>query len=186
MDCDEILTRAAELDGRADAEVELHAARCAACADALDAARAGRDAYAAVEAIDAQDEAPAADASAIWDRRPRPMRVLRFVARAAVALLAVTGAAAIANAALRPPETPHLTRADVDDALARLSARLDERETRRAAEFRDTAVTLDDRRRDDVDVLVGQLRDLRREVALLRASVSSAEEPAMPALPDPR
>ena len=186
MDCDEILTRAADLDGRADAEVERHAARCDACADALAAARAGRDAYAAVEAIDAQAEPPPADASAIWDRRPRPMRVLRLVARAAVALLAVTGAAAIANAALRPPQTPTLTRADVDDALARLQVRLDDRETRRAAEFRDTAVTLDDRRRDDVDVLVGELRDLRREIALLRASVSSAEEPAMPALPDPR
>jgi hypothetical protein len=186
MDCDEILTRAAELDGRADADVERHTARCAACADALEAARAGRDAYAGVEAIEAQADVPAADAPAIWDRRPRPMRVLRFAARAAVALLAVTGAAAIAHAALRPPETPHLTRADVDEALARLAARLDQRESARDAEFRETAVTLDDRRRDDVDVLVSQLRDLRRELALLRASVSSAEEPAMPALPDPR
>jgi hypothetical protein len=186
MDCDEILTRAADLDGRADADVDAHVARCAACADVLDAARAGRDAFATVEADDAQRPSPAADADAIWRRRRQPLRAVRFVARAAVALLAVTGAAAIANAALRPPEAPQLTRADVDDALARLSAKLDERETRRATEFRDTAVTLDDRRRNDVDVLVAQLGALRREVGLLRASVSSTEEPAMPALPDPR
>jgi hypothetical protein len=186
MDCDEILTRAADLDGRADADVARHLADCAACADALDAALAGRDAFAAVEATDGERPSPAADADALWRRRRRPLRVVRLVARAAVALLAVTGAAAIANAALRPPETPPLTRADVDDALARLAARLDERDTRRAAEFRDTAVTLDDRRRNDVDVLVDQLGALRREVALLRASVSSTGEPAMPALPDPR
>jgi hypothetical protein len=186
MDCDEILTRAADLDGRAGADVEEHVARCAACAEALDAARAGREAFAQADALDAQRVPPAADAGALWRRRPRPLRIPRLLARAAVALLAVTGAAAIAQAALRPPEAPHLTRADVDDALARLAARLDERDKGRAAEFRETAVTLDDRRRDDVDVLVAQLGALRREVALLRVSVSSVEEPAMPSLPDPR
>lgn len=184
MDCDEILTRAADLDGRADANVDAHVAQCHACADTIGAAREGRDAF--VRAEEAAGDTQSVDVDALWTRRRRPFRVLRLVARAAVALLAITGAAAIAQAALRPPEVPRLTRGDVDDALARLQSRLDERESARAAEFRETAVTLDDRRRNDVDVLVAQLGALRREVALLRASVSSTEEPVMPSLPDPR
>ena len=41
MQCDEILSRAAGLDGSADAEVARHLGACAACRDAIDTATNG-------------------------------------------------------------------------------------------------------------------------------------------------
>jgi hypothetical protein len=191
MRCDEVLTRAADLDEACDVEVEHHVAACADCREALDAAREMRDVLATQEDADSLRAAPAVDVDALWASRRtrRPLRVVRRLAQAAVVLLAVTGGLALAGVDLRP-RAPSLTRADVDAsvdaAVARLGARLDERDRARQAEMHDAAEWLDERRAADVAALVGEMAQLRRELAAVRMVQGSMTAAAMPALPDPR
>jgi hypothetical protein len=188
MSCDEILIRAAELEDPVDPEVEGHLAVCSACRAVVDAARDGRDALSAFERAEEDSPWPPADAAAAWrSARRGPGRLLRGVARAAVLLLAAGGAFALAGIDLRArPTVSAATPADVEAAVARLSARIDARDRARAGETREIADWLDVRRREDVDVLVEEIVSLRRELVALRLEQRSFLETAAPALPDPR
>jgi hypothetical protein len=195
MDCDEILSRAAGLRDDADPAVESHVAACADCREALDAAREGLVALAAFEGREAGRAAVPAKSDAVWlEARSRPwFRVLRLAARAAVVLLAATGALALAGVGVvsrSPQAAPGATAADIESAvssaLAKFDVRLAERDRARDAEFRDATEWLDGRRREDVEALVAEMSALRREIVAVRLNQRSLAEPAMPSLPDPR
>jgi predicted anti-sigma-YlaC factor YlaD len=186
--CDEILIRAADLDGVADPEVARHLAGCSACRDAVDAALSGRAAYVAFEDAEAV-EAPPADASAAWREahRPRERVALRWAARAAVLLLAATGGLALAGVELRPVNRPEpATALALEAAMARISARLDQADAKRETALKDVSVWLDERRREDVEALAAEIVALRRELAAARAFQDSlAGGPEPPKLRDP-
>jgi hypothetical protein len=130
MTCDEVLSRAADLNAppndaaTSDAAVAAHLAACAACRAALDEARDAAMVLRAFESASSSDELPPADAAAAWDaaassdasaggaadgsaQRPAVaprFRIARAAGRIAAAVLAVIGVAALAGARVEASE----------------------------------------------------------------------------------